>query len=119
MCKQDGRCRSGYCIWKEHLKYGTRINGVDEGSSVWNSVQIARKHLLMGVTVLLSLSRQIKKTRLISSLKRRPCCGIKDWDILEKRAFEHYTIKVWLKASLIALWIFISVNISYMVNIIK
>jgi hypothetical protein len=63
--------------------------------------------ILMGVTVLLSLSRQIKKTRQISSLKRRPCCGIKDWDILEKRAFEHYKVKVWLKVCLIALWILI------------
>jgi hypothetical protein len=59
--------------------------------------------ILMGVTVLLSLSRQIKKTRPISSLKRRPCCGIKDWGILEKRAFEHYTVKAWLKVCLIAL----------------
>jgi hypothetical protein len=57
----------------------------------------------MGVTVLLSLSRQIKKTRPILSMKRRPCCGIKDWGIFEKRAFEHYTVKVWLKVCLIAL----------------
>jgi hypothetical protein len=73
----------------------------------------------MGVIVLLSLSREIKKTRPILSLKRRPCCGIKDWDILEKRAFEHYMVKVWLKVCLIALWILISVNIAYMVNKIE
>jgi hypothetical protein len=48
----------------------------------------------MGVTVLLSLSRKMKETRPILSQKRRPCCGIKDWGILEKRAFEHYTVKV-------------------------
>jgi hypothetical protein len=72
-----------------------------------------------GVTVLLSLKREIKKTRPILSLERRPCCGIKDRDILEKRAFEHYTLKIWLKVCLIALWILISVNIAYMVNIIE
>jgi hypothetical protein len=49
----------------------------------------------------LSLNREINKTRPILSLERRPCCGIKDWDILEKRAFKHYTIKVWLKVCLI------------------
>jgi hypothetical protein len=75
--------------------------------------------ILMGVTFLLSLSRQIKKTGAISSLKRKPCCGIKDWGILEKRSFEHYTLKAWLKVCLIALWILISVNIAYMVNIIE
>ena len=75
--------------------------------------------ILMGVTVVLSLSKQIKNTRPIFSLERRPCCGIKDWDILEKRAFEHYMVKVWLKVCLIALWIFISVNIAEMVNKIE
>jgi hypothetical protein len=45
--------------------------------------------ILMGVTFMFSLRRQIKNTRLISSLKRRLCCSIKDWGILEKRAFEH------------------------------
>jgi hypothetical protein len=59
--------------------------------------------ILMGVTVILSLSREIKKTRPILSQKIRPCCGIKDWGILEKRACEHYTIKVWLKVCLISL----------------
>jgi hypothetical protein len=73
----------------------------------------------MGVIVLFFLSREIKKKRPILSLERRPCCGIKDWDILEKRAFEHYTIKVWLKVCLIALWILIYVNIAYMVNKIE
>jgi hypothetical protein len=81
-----------------------RGNGVDEGSlsvelykSCWEAL------ILMGVTVLFSLSKKINKTRPILSLKRRPCCGIKDWGILEKRAFEHYTIKAWLKVCLIAL----------------
>jgi hypothetical protein len=73
----------------------------------------------MGVTVLSSLSREMKEKRPILSLKRRPWCGIKDWGILEKRAFENYTVKVWLKVCLIALWILIFVNIAYMVNIIE
>jgi hypothetical protein len=73
----------------------------------------------MGVTVLLSLNRRIKKTRSISSLKRRLCCGIKDRDILEKRDFEHYTVKVWLKVCLIVVWILISMKIRYMVNKIE
>jgi hypothetical protein len=75
--------------------------------------------ILMGVTVVLSLRREINKTRTIMSLGRRPCCVIKDWGILEKRAFKHYTIKVWLKVFLIALWILIYVNIVYMVNKIE
>jgi hypothetical protein len=37
----------------------------------------------------------------------------------EKRAFEHYTVKAWLKVCLIALWILIFVNIAYMVNKIE
>jgi hypothetical protein len=75
--------------------------------------------ILIGVTLLLSLSRQIKKTRPILSIERRPYCGIKDIDILEKRAFKHYMVKVWLKVCLIALWILISVNIAYMENRIE
>ena len=52
--------------------------------------------ILMGVIVMLSLSREMKETRSILSHKRRPCCGIKEWGILEKRAFEHYMVNVWL-----------------------
>jgi hypothetical protein len=52
-------------------------------TSCWEEI------ILMGVTVLLSLSRKMKETRPILSQKRRPCCGIKDWGILKKRAFEH------------------------------
>jgi hypothetical protein len=48
----------------------------------------------MGVIVLFSLSREIKKIRKILSLKRRPCHGIKYWDILEKSAFEHYRVNL-------------------------
>jgi hypothetical protein len=48
----------------------------------------------MGVKVILSLSREIKKIRKILSMKRRPCRGIKYWDILEKSAFEHYRVNL-------------------------
>jgi hypothetical protein len=57
----------------------------------------------MGVTCMLSMSREMKEARPILSQKGRPCYGIKDRGILEKRAFEHYTIKVWLKVCLITL----------------
>ena len=65
------------------------------------------------------VENQTKKTRPISSLKRRPCCGIKGWGILEKRACEHYTVKVWLKVCIISLYILIYVKVAYMVNIIE
>jgi hypothetical protein len=67
----------------------------------------------------ITLSRKINKRRSILALEGRLCCGIKDWDILEKHAFEQYTVKVWLKVCLIAPWILIYVNIAYMVNRIK
>jgi hypothetical protein len=47
-------------------------------------------------------------------LEKRLCYGIKDWGMLERRAFEYYTIKVWLKVCQISIWIFISLNIAYM-----
>jgi hypothetical protein len=75
--------------------------------------------MLVGITIMLSLRREINNTRSILSLERIPCIGIKDSDILEKRAFEHYMIKVWLKVHLISPWILIFVNIVYMVNIIE
>jgi hypothetical protein len=75
-----------------------RINGVDEGEFGVELCTICWEELiLMDVTILLSLSREIKKTRPILSLERRPYYGIKDWGILEKRDFEHYMVKVWLK----------------------
>jgi hypothetical protein len=55
--------------------------------------------LVMGVIMFLFL--RVKKEKPIWSLEKRQCCGIKDWDILERRAFEHYMIKVWLKVCLL------------------
>ena len=34
-----------------------------------------------------------------------------DWDILERRVFDYYTVKVWLKVCLNDLWILISVTL--------
>jgi hypothetical protein len=59
--------------------------------------------IIMGVIVPLSLSREMKEKRPILSLKIIPCCGIKDWGTLEKRAFEHYMVNVWLNVCLFSL----------------
>jgi hypothetical protein len=74
--------------------------------------------LAVGVTVPLFLKLEIKNKKLLQSLEKMLCCGIKDWGILERRAFDYYTVKVWLKVCLTTLWIFISMNIVYMGSII-
>jgi hypothetical protein len=61
----------------------------------------------------------MKKTGPLLSQERRPCYSVRDWDILERRAFKHCMVKVWLKVCLIAHYISIYVNIMYKVNIIK
>jgi hypothetical protein len=69
----------------------------------------------MGATYfLLFLILELKKKKILQSLEKRLCCGIKDWGISERRAFEYYMVKVWLKVCLISLWILIFVNIAYM-----
>jgi hypothetical protein len=70
--------------------------------------------LMMGVIVPFFLILELKKKELLQSLEKRLCHGIKDWGISERRVFDYYTIKVWLKVCLAALWILISVNIVYM-----
>jgi hypothetical protein len=57
----------------------------------------------MGVIVPLFLILELKKKELLHSLEKRLCCGIKDWGISERRFFDYYMIKVWLKVYLIAL----------------
>jgi hypothetical protein len=42
----------------------------------------------MGVIVPLFLILELKKKKLLQSLEKRLCCGIKDWGILEKRDFD-------------------------------
>jgi hypothetical protein len=37
----------------------------------------------------LLLRLELKKKKLLQSLEKRLCCGIKDWGILERRAFEY------------------------------
>jgi hypothetical protein len=53
----------------------------------------------------------VEEEKLLQSLEKRLCCGIKDWDISERRVFEYYMVKVWLKVCLTSLWILIYVNI--------
>jgi hypothetical protein len=71
---------------------------------------------VMGVKIRFFMRVEMKKSKPLWSLEKRQCCGIKYWDILERRDFDHYMVKVWLKVCLIANWILIFVNITYMVN---
>ena len=68
---------------------------------------------LMGVTTLFFSRIKMKKIKSLTSLEEILCCGIKDWDILERRVFNHYKVKVWLKVCLTLIHILISVNIVY------
>jgi hypothetical protein len=43
--------------------------------------------LVMGVIVPLFLILELKKKKLLQSLEKRLCCGIKDWGISERRDF--------------------------------
>ena len=54
----------------------------------------------MGVTTLLFSRVKMKKVKSLTSLEEILCCGIKDRDILERRFFSHYKVKVWLKVCL-------------------
>ena len=74
--------------------------------------------LVMGVIVPLLLILELKKKEILQYLDKRLCCGINDWGISEKRLFDYYTVKLWLKVCLNSLWIFISVKIVYMGSII-
>ena len=56
---------------------------------------------LMGVTTLLFPRVKMKKVKSLISLEEILCCGIKDHDILERRVFNPYKVKVWLKVCLI------------------
>jgi hypothetical protein len=69
---------------------------------------------VMGVISPLFLILDFKKKKLLQSLDKRLCCGIKYWGISERRVFDYYMVKVWLKVCLTSLWILISVNIVYM-----
>ena len=61
----------------------------------------------------------MNKVKSLTSLVEIPCCGIKDWNILERRVFNHYKVKVWLKVCLTVIQIFISANIVYTARKIK
>ena len=76
------------------------------------------KQSLVTVRVLLSLRAVIKKIMFLKSLEEKLCYGTKGWDILERRVFNHYKVKVWLKVCKNVILISISVSIAYMENII-
>jgi hypothetical protein len=59
--------------------------------------------LVMGLIVPLFLILDLKKKELLQSLEKRLCCGIKDWGISERRVFDYYMVKVWLKVCLTTL----------------
>ena len=48
---------------------------------------------LMGVIILMFLRVNMKKVKSLTSLEEILCCGIKDWDILEIRVFNHYKVR--------------------------
>ena len=91
------------------MQNGSRRNDIDEASLVW----------LMGVTTLLFSRVKMKKVKCLTSLEELLFYGIKDWDILERRVFNNYKVKVWLKVCLTIIHIFISMNIVYMARIIE
>jgi hypothetical protein len=68
----------------------------------------------MSVIVPLFLRMDSKKKKLIQSLQKRLCRGIKDWGILKRMDFDYYMVKVWLKFCLNYLWILTYINIVYM-----
>jgi hypothetical protein len=69
---------------------------------------------VMGVIFPLFLILELKNKEILQSLEKILCCGIKGWGISERRVFDYYMEKVWLKVCLTSLWILISVNIVYM-----
>ena len=75
------------------------------------------KQALVMVTTLLSPRAVMKKIMFLKSLEEKLCCGTKGWDILERRVFNHYKVKVWLKVCQNVILISISVSID-MENII-
>ena len=77
------------------------------------------KQSLVTVTTLLSPRAVMKKIMFLKSLEEKLCCGTKGWDILERRVFNHYKVKVWLKVCQNVILILISVSIAYMENKIE
>ena len=74
------------------------------------------KQSLVTVTTLLSPRAVMKKIMFLKSLEEKLCCGTKGRDILERRVFNHYKVKVWLKVFQNVILISIFVSIAYMEN---
>ena len=74
------------------------MSGVRDGtfSSCWEAPSLA------GVIALLFLRVKVKKTKPLLSPEKILCYGIKYWEIVERRSFKHYKVKVRLKVCLIA-----------------
>jgi hypothetical protein len=65
-----------------------RSNGVTEGSLDWKFyISYKEALLVMGVIVPLFLILEMKKKKILQSLEKRLCCGIKDWGISEEKVF--------------------------------
>ena len=74
---------------------------------------------MVTVTTLLSPRAVMKKIMFLKSLEEKLCCGTNGWDILERRVFNHYKLKVWLKVCQNVILISISVSIFYIKNKIE
>jgi len=59
--------------------------------------------LVMDVIVPLFIILDLKKKELLQSLKKRLFYGITYWGISERRVFDYYMVKVWLKVCLTTL----------------
>jgi hypothetical protein len=70
--------------------------------------------LVMGSIVMLFTILELKKKKILQSMEKIICCGIKDSGILERISLKYYIVKLFLNIWPISLCIFISVNIIYM-----
>jgi len=59
--------------------------------------------LIMSETIPSFLRVELKKEKPLYPLEKRLCCGIKEWDISNRRAFDCCMVMLWWKVSLTAL----------------
>ena len=62
-----------------------------------NGVQCGTLYKLLGITVIDGCNNTIVPESKVEESNVPVCYGIKDWDILGRRVFNHYKVKVWLK----------------------
>jgi hypothetical protein len=46
----------------------------------------------------------VEEERILQSMEKRLCCGIKDWGISKRRVFNYYMVNLWLKVCLTSLY---------------